>query len=62
MDLRTIDWKFLGRIIITEYTIGKGKTEGKFILVKEFSDMDKEIITKSYVSDEEMKSVLNDVK
>lgn len=62
MDLRTIDWKFLGRVIIVEYTIGKGKTEGKFILVKEFSDMDKEIITKSYVSDEEMEDVLNGVK
>lgn len=58
MDLRTSDWKFLGRIIVTEFTVGKNRTEGKFILVKEFSDEDKKAITKSYVSDEEVEAIL----
>jgi len=59
MDLRTSDWKFLGRIIITEYTVGKNRTEGTFVLVKEFSETEKEIITKCFVSDEEVNRVLN---
>jgi hypothetical protein len=60
MDLRTLDWNFLGRIIITQFTVGKNKTEGIFILVKEFSTEEKEIITKTYVSDEETSKVLKD--
>ncbi len=59
MDLRTTDWKFLGKIIIIEYTIGKGRTEGTFILVREFSNQEKELLTKAYVSDEEINRVLN---
>ncbi len=58
MDLRTTDWKFLGRIIVKEYTVGNGITKGIFILVKEFSDNEKEIITKTYVSDKELEKVL----
>lgn len=58
MDLRTGDWKFLGRIIITEFTVGKNRTEGTFILVKEFSENEKETITKAYVSDEEVAKIL----
>ncbi len=58
MDLRTEDWKFLGRIIITEYTVGKNRTEGTFVLVKKFSENEKEIISKSYVSDEEVKKAV----
>ncbi len=59
MDLRTKDWKFLGRVVVTEYTVGKGKTKGTFVLVKEFSEQEKEIITKSYVAEEEVEKVLN---
>ncbi len=62
MDLRTDDWKFLGRIVITEYTIGKGRTEGRFILVKEFSEGEKEIITKTYMSDYDVEEFLKNVK
>ena len=58
MDLRTDDWIFLGRIIITEFTVGRNRTEGTFILVKEFSEHDREIITKTYLSDEEVAKVL----
>jgi len=58
MDLRTDNWKFLGRIIITEFTVGKNRTDGKFILVKEFSKDEMEIITKTYVSDEEVTAIL----
>ena len=59
MDLRTETWNFLGRVIVTEFTVGKNRTEGTFILVKEFSLAEKEIITKAYVSDEEVSQVLN---
>ncbi len=58
MDLRTNDWEFLGRIIITEFTVGKNRTEGTFILVKEFSEDERDIITKAYVSDEEVAKIL----
>ncbi len=37
MDLRMEDWSFIARIIITEFTIGKDRTEGTFIVVKLFS-------------------------
>ena len=57
MDLRTADWKFLGRVVITEYAVGKGKTQGIFVLVKEFSEQEKEVITRSYISDEEVEKV-----
>ena len=58
MDLRAADWRFVGKIIITEYTIGKGRTEGTFVLVREFSNQEKEILTKAYVSDEEVNRVI----
>lgn len=60
MDLRSSDWIFFGRIIITEFKVGRNKTEGKFILVKEFSQDEKEIITNAYVSDEEVAKILRD--
>ena len=58
----TNDWKFLGRIIITEFIVGKNRTEGTFILVKEFSDQERETITKTYVSDEEVNKILKEIK
>lgn len=58
MDLRTTDWTFLGRIIITEYTIGKGRTEGTFVLVKDFSEEEKKVITKAFMSDEDVAAFL----
>ena len=62
MDLRSNDWSFFGRIIISEFRVGRNKTERKFILVKEFSQDEKEIITKAYVSDEEVAKVLRDYR
>ena len=58
MDLRTSDWKFIARIVITEYTLGNEKTEGTFVVVKQFTEEETEIITKTYVSDEEVKTIL----
>ncbi len=58
MDLRDSEWNFYGRIIIREYTIGKNRTQGTYVLVKEFSEQERETITKAYVSDEEVKEVL----
>jgi len=57
MDLRTQDWKFLARIIINKYTIGENKTEGTFIIVKNFSEEEKEVITKTFVSEEEVEEI-----
>ncbi|MBI2668217.1 hypothetical protein HYX14_00065 [Candidatus Woesearchaeota archaeon] len=59
MDLRALDWEFLGKIVLIEFTVGYNRTEGTFILVKEFSDEDREVFTKAYVSDEEVENVLN---
>ncbi len=58
MDLKTKDWKFKARIIITKYTLGGNKTEGEFIPVKIFSDKENEIITKTFVSDKEVDEIL----
>lgn len=59
MDLRSEDWKFLARVIITKFTVGENKTTGFFIPVKLFSNEEKEIISKTFVSDEEVKEVFN---
>jgi len=58
MDLRTDDWKFIARIIITKYELGHNQTKGEYVIVKTFSEKEKEIITKAYVSDEEVKEAL----
>ena len=58
MDLRTSEWQFLGRVIVTEFTVGNGRTTGAFMLVKEFSDAEREVITKTFVSNEEVQEVL----
>ncbi len=61
MDLRTSDWKFIARIVITEYTLGNEKTEGIFVVVKQFTDEEKKIITKTYISDEEVEQILKKI-
>lgn len=58
MDLRTTDWKFVARIIVTEYTVGKNRTEGTYIPVKFFTEEEKAIITKTFVSDEDVNSIV----
>ncbi|MEK6857883.1 MAG: DUF2584 family protein [Nanoarchaeota archaeon] len=58
MDLRTTDWEFIARVIVTKYSLGDNKTEGIYIPVKLFSAEERKIITKTYVSDEEVRSVL----
>jgi hypothetical protein len=58
MDLRTKDWEFKARIIITNYTLGDDKTKGTFIPVKLFSDEENKIITKTFVSDEEVEKII----
>ncbi len=47
--------------IITEYTVGKGRTEGTFVVVKIFSSEEAEYATKTYVSDEEVKVILQTI-
>lgn len=58
MDLRTRDWKFIARVAVREYKLGHGSTEGTFILVKDFSPEEKEIITKTFVSDQELEDIV----
>jgi len=58
MDLRTTGWKAVGRCVITEYTVGKGRTEGTFVVVKIFSPEEAEYATKTYVSNEEVERIL----
>ena len=58
MDLRTNEWEFIARVIVTKYVLGDNKTEGTYVPVKLFSAEERKIITKTYVSDEEVRSVL----
>lgn len=58
MDLRDSDRNFICRIIITEYTIGKWRTHGTYIPVKFFTEEENKIITKAFVSDEEVIKIL----
>lgn len=58
MDLRTDDWDFLGRIIVTEYIIGNNQTKGKFILIKKFTEEENKIITKTFISEQELENIL----
>mgnify|MGYP003394986127 CR=1 FL=1 len=57
MDLWTNDWKFICRIVITEYSLGNNETKGFFVPVKLFSDEERKVITKIYVSDSEIESL-----
>ena len=61
MDLKDNDWNFLARIVVTEYTIGNNKTEGTFVLVKDFSEDEKNVITKTFVSDQEVDNILKSI-
>ena len=59
MDLRDSNWNFLARVVVLEYTVGRGITKGVFAVVKQFSADEKEVITKTFVSDKEVSEVLN---
>ena len=61
MDLKDNDWNFLARVVVTEYTIGNNKTEGTFVLVKDFSEDEKNVITKTFVSDQEVDNILKSI-
>jgi hypothetical protein len=58
MDLRDENWNALGRCIIIEYTVGKERTEGIYIMVKIFGEKQAKYVTESFVSDEEVNSIL----
>lgn len=58
MDLRTENWKAIGRCVITKFTVGNGKTEGIFVMVKIFTKEEAAYATKTYVSDEEVEAIL----
>ncbi len=62
MDLRMADWTALGRCVITEYTVGEGRTEGTFVVVKIFDKLQGEQVTRAYVSDEEVEQVLKKIE
>ena len=62
MDLRDENWHAYGRCVITEYTLGNGKTVGTYIIVKIFDKEQSKQVTKAFVSDEEVDVVLSDIK
>ncbi|MFA6131590.1 MAG: DUF2584 family protein [Patescibacteria group bacterium] len=62
MDLRDNDWNAYGRCVITEYTVGNNKTMGTYVVVTIFDEKQREQVTKTFVSDEEVKAILIDVK
>ncbi|MDO8627507.1 MAG: hypothetical protein Q7K42_03515 [Candidatus Diapherotrites archaeon] len=62
LNLHTEDWKALGRCVVLQYTIGKGRTEGTFVLVRIFDKQEAEFATKNFVSDEEVQFVLKKLK
>ena len=59
MDLRTTEWKAIGRCVVTEYTIGNGRTEGTFVMVQIFDKEQAEQVTKTFVSDTEVQKILH---
>lgn len=58
MDLRDQDWNAFGRCVITEYTLGNGKTSGMYVMVKIFDEEQRKQVTGTYVSDEEVNAIL----
>lgn len=58
MDLRESNWGFVCRIIIPEITIWNGYTKWKYIPVKLFNEDEKNIITKTYVSNEAVDEIV----
>ncbi len=62
MDLRTSDWKALGRCVVTEFTVGNNKTKGKFVMVKLFNKEQAKQVTDTFVSDEEVENILKSAK
>jgi hypothetical protein len=61
MDLRDTDWRAYGRCVITEYTLGNGKTAGTFVMVKIFGKEQSEQAAKAYVPEEEVEAILSDI-
>ena len=45
LELVTDKWEAIAKIIITEITIGKGKTKGVFKVLKVFSDEESKIVS-----------------
>lgn len=62
MDLRDEDWNAYGRCVITEYTLGNNKTIGTYVMVRIFNDVQREQVTRAFVSDEEVCTVLSGLK
>jgi len=62
MDLRTRDWKALGRCVITEYTVGEGRTEGTFVMVQLFGKAQAQHVTNTFVDDATVERVLKRAK
>lgn len=62
MDLRMNDWKALGRCVITEYTVGEGRTEGVYIMVQIFDKDQAKHVTNTYVDDATVEKILKKAK
>mgnify|MGYP001586307416 CR=1 FL=1 len=62
MDLRDEKWNAFGRCVITEYTLGNGKTSGTYVMVKIFDEEQRKQVTDAYVSNEEVNTILANIQ
>lgn len=59
MDLRDNSWNAYGRCVIIKYTLGNDETIGTYMMVKIFDSEQAKHVTNTYVSDEEVKNILD---
>lgn len=49
IELITDKWEFVAKILMIEFTVGKGRTEGSYKVIKTFSKEDVEVISKNLI-------------
>lgn len=49
MDLITDKWEFVAKILMLEFTVGRGRTEGSYRVIKVFSEEEARAISKSLI-------------
>jgi len=62
MDLRDQNWNAFGRCVITKYSIGNKETVGTYVMVKIFNEEERKYATNTFVSDDDVDIVLNNMK
>lgn len=49
LDLISADWKAKAKVLIREFSVGKGRTEGEFIIAKTLTKKDSEAINNNLI-------------